>query len=124
MCRAHGAAPGLVPERLAPSCTAAQGAKVLAFPSSMKAAHLKSRTEEDTRVLRRSELDEGASAEALVFDAATRMFWRNLRARAGPAPVRPLGADPVAYDLPAAAALGAIAARLPEVAARLSCTSY
>lgn len=58
-----------------------------------------------------------------MFDAATRMFWRNLRARAGPTPVRPLGADPVAYDLPAGAALGAIAARLPEVAACLFCAS-
>ena len=67
---------------------------------------------------RSSELDEGASAEALVFDAATRMFWRNLRARAGPAPVRALGADPTAYDLPGAAALGAPARHLPEVPTR------
>ena len=72
------------------------------------------------RAPRRSELDEGMSAEALVFDAATRMFWRNLRARAGPAPTRPLGADPVAYDLPAAAPLNAVAARLPEVRANRS----
>ncbi len=69
---------------------------------------------------RSSELDEGASAEALVFDAATRMFWRNLRERAGPAPVRALGADPTAYDLPEAAALGALARHLPEVPAGLA----
>jgi len=52
-----------------------------------------------------------------VYDAAARMFWRNLRARASAAPMRALGADPAAYDLPPAADPGPLAAHLPEARA-------
>jgi len=64
-----------------------------------------------------TDLEEGTSAEALVYDAAARMFWRNLRARASAAPVRALGANPAAYDLPPAADPGPLAAHLPEARA-------
>jgi hypothetical protein len=52
-----------------------------------------------------------------VYDAAARMFWRNLRARASAAPVRALGADPAAYDLPPTADPGPLSAHLPEARA-------
>ena len=36
----------------------------------------------------------------LVHDSATRMFWRNVNARSGNAPVNKLGRKPARYDIP------------------------
>ena len=50
---------------------------------------------------RDDELAETSDAVTLVHDSATRMFWRNVNARSGKAPVNKLGRKPARYDIPA-----------------------
>ena len=50
---------------------------------------------------RDDELAETSDAVTLVHDSATRMFWRNVNARSGNAPVNKLGRKPARYDIPA-----------------------
>lgn len=49
---------------------------------------------------RDDELAETSDAVTLVHDSATRMFWRNVNARSGNAPVNKLGRKPARYDIP------------------------
>ena len=50
---------------------------------------------------RDDELAETSDPVTLVYDSATRMFWRNVNARSGNAPVNKLGRKPARYDIPA-----------------------
>ena len=54
----------------------------------------------------RSELSESSSAAALIYDSATRMFWRNMQARATSSSVPPLGRTPVQWEVPEDVKLG------------------
>ncbi|KAK9862215.1 hypothetical protein WJX84_008545 [Apatococcus fuscideae] len=54
----------------------------------------------------RSELSESSSAAALIYDSATRMFWRNMQARATSSNVPPLGRTPVQWEVPEEVKLG------------------
>ena len=49
---------------------------------------------------RDDELAETSDPVTLVYDSATRMFWRNVNARSGNAPVNKLGRKPARYDIP------------------------
>ena len=61
------------------------------------------------------ELAELSSPETLVCDAATRMFWRNVKARSAGAPVNKLGRRPAKYDIPEAVEVLIPSAHLIEV---------
>lgn len=49
---------------------------------------------------RDDELAETSDPTTLVYDSATRMFWRNVNARSGNAPMNKLGRKPARYDIP------------------------
>jgi hypothetical protein len=61
------------------------------------------------------ELAETSSPESLVCDAATRMFWRNVKARSAGAPVNKLGRKPARYDIPESVDVPAVSKFIVEV---------
>ena len=60
-------------------------------------------------MLSRSELKDTCSANALVFDAAAQMFWKNMAARSLPESVPATGRNPISWDLPQDAEAGTVA---------------
>lgn len=60
------------------------------------------------------ELADGASATALVFDAAAQMFWKNMEARSFPESIPPMGRNPIPWDLPADVASEVVTKSLGE----------
>ena len=64
------------------------------------------------------ELAPSADPEGLVHDAATRMFWRNVAARSGGAPVNRLGRKPQRYDVPEGVEVPPVSALVPVVGLR------
>ncbi|CAL8468510.1 g8050 [Coccomyxa elongata] len=60
------------------------------------------------------ELAETSSPEALIYDTATRMFWRNVSARAAGATLNKLGRKPMRYDIPEAVPVPAVTSCLTQ----------
>lgn len=61
------------------------------------------------------ELADTSSPEALIYDTATRMFWRNVSARAAGATINKLGRKPMRYDIPEAVPVPAVTSCLTQV---------
>lgn len=61
------------------------------------------------------ELASTSSPEALIYDAATRMFWRNVSARSAGGIIKKTGRDPARYDIPENVPVPIVTACLTEV---------
>ncbi|KAK9829627.1 hypothetical protein WJX72_006957 [[Myrmecia] bisecta] len=62
----------------------------------------------------RSELAESSSAAALVYDTATRVFWRNVKARSTTTTVPPLGRNPTRWEVSESVDPGTVASHIGE----------
>ncbi len=71
---------------------------------------------------RDDELAETSDPATLVYDSATRMFWRNVNARSGNAPVNKLGRKPARYDIPEEVPVPPAVELLGEVMLQPDCT--